>query len=127
MDKKNLAIVGLIVIVLIILFSSKANILGGQPGQKVGSNSTSTSVTVAPSSVQLLAANGNRNGVVFSLPNMATSTVWVTCGSTAVVGQGISLATSTQLRYESNSGVVLVCAWNAISSSASTTVGVFEY
>lgn len=122
---KNLVIAGLVVVlVLTILFPDLGISLGGQPGQKVGVAS-STAVAVTGVSTQLLPANGNRNGVVFSMPG-TTSTVWLACGNDAVIGQGIELAT-TSLRYESNSGVVLVCAWNAIAGNSSTTVGVFEY
>lgn len=124
---KNLIIGGLVIIlILIVFFGDKGISLGGMPGAKVGSNTTSTAVAVTSASTQLLPANGNRNGVVFSMPSNATSTTWLSCGSAAVLGQGIELATSS-LRYESNSGPILVCAWNAVAGNSSTTIGVFEY
>lgn len=98
-------------------------------GNAVNQISTSTSITVANTSTQILAANSDRHGVVFSLPTSTTSSVWLTCDYTngAMLNQGILLATSTRIaRYEAQAPI-LTCPWKGISDSGNVSVGVFEW
>ena len=97
---------------------------GGIPFKRIFT-ATSTSVSVAPTSVQLAAADGNRNGIIFSRPPSSTSTIWLACGFSAVSGAGIVLTTSSPRYEDRDSG--LVCDWNGISDNASATIGVFRY
>ena len=95
---------------------------------RVGNFTTSTAVSVTSASTKLLDVNGSRLGVIFQRPvsPVSTSSVWLSCGYTAVAGNGIELSTTTP-RYESNPFSPANCQWNAISTGATISVGTSEF
>lgn len=132
MNEKKFEIVAALVMLAMLLGSIIAwhngglNFGGTPAGKMVARVSTSTSVLVGTSQTQLLPANGNRNGVVFTLPFNSSGTVAVTCGTNATSGQAIELSSTTP-RYESPSTVTLACAWNGLGTAAGLSVGIFEW
>lgn len=125
MNKSTKVIISIsLVLLAVFLFAGgKSDVFGGARS----TFSTSTAISVTTASTQLLGASGTRSGVIFQLRQTSTSTVWISCGFAAVVGNGFQLTTTTQSRYESDSNAPANCAWYAISDNANTSVGVSDF
>lgn len=118
--KKNILIVGLLLLV-IYLVAPKGD--AAFPGQQLSDVSTSTFRVVGTSSTLLLAANANRN--VAKLCNNGSNTFYVGYGSAAVSSSGAFVTSNGCEQFDPDDR--FIGAVYAATKSGTTSITIVEY